>query len=124
MSPAVLFLIASMVTQTKGMMSPTLNSHGKRGTCCVCTNLTKSRHSHRLAGGCPSGKAPHLLPTAAVNPRPKKRNFSPTNIVDLSVNVLLLSLFLFALQVQDKAGRVLGGGVANRFEGRLNMIKV
>ncbi|CAN0141845.1 unnamed protein product, partial [Scytosiphon promiscuus] len=25
--------------------------------------------------------------------------------------------------VQDKAGRVLGGGVANRFEGRLNMIK-
>lgn len=27
-------------------------------------------------------------------------------------------------KVQDKVGRVLGGGVANRFEGRLNMIKV
>lgn len=27
-------------------------------------------------------------------------------------------------QVEDKAGRVLGGGVANRYEGRLRMIKV
>ena len=42
----------------------------------------------------------------------------------LHTRVFVDVIHFLAEQVEDKAGRVLGGGVANRYEGRLNMIKV